>query len=64
MEQEQKPSLALSFIPVVVLLGLLIVNNVIYKDDATGGANQLALLISAGVATLLESSFKKLIIKN
>jgi NhaC family Na+:H+ antiporter len=60
MEQEQKPSLALSFIPVVVLLGLLIVNIVIYKDDATGGANQLALLISAGVATFIGIFIQKI----
>ncbi len=52
MNQKQ-PSVGLSLIPVLVLMVLLITNILVYKDDATGGANQMALLVSAGVAILL-----------
>ncbi len=40
-----------SLIPVLLLIGLLVVNIIIFKDEATGGPNQLALLI-AGLVTV------------
>lgn len=49
----KKPNLFLSLLPVILLVFLLIVNIIIFKDDATGGANQTALLLSAFVAALI-----------
>ncbi len=40
-----------SLTPVLLLIGLLVANVIIFKDDATGGPNQLALLI-AGLVTV------------
>ncbi|EQC49736.1 Na+/H+ antiporter NhaC [Bacteriovorax sp. DB6_IX] len=61
----KKPGLLISLIPIVLLVFLLIVNVVIFKDDATGGANQTALLITAFFAGLigvygLKTPFKKI----
>ncbi len=47
------PSLLVSLIPVIVLLFLLVVNIVVFKDDATGGSNQLALLIAGALAAFI-----------
>lgn len=47
------PSLGISLVPVLFLIGLLVVNIIVYKDDATGGANQIALLLAGFVAALL-----------
>ena len=44
-------SLSLALIPIIVLISLLILNIVIFKDGATGGPNQLALMFS-GIFTL------------
>ena len=49
----KKPSLLVSLIPICLLVFLLIVNVIIFKDDATGGANQTALLLSAFAAGLI-----------
>ena len=49
--QRREPGLLLSFVPVIFLVALLILNVVVFKDDATGGANQIALLLS-GMLTL------------
>lgn len=46
-------SLFSSVIPVIVLVTLLILNVTVFKDNATGGANQMALLISAGIAAVI-----------
>ena len=52
----KKPSLFQSFIPIIVLVGLLIVNvRFIYGDDALSGSNQLALLFSAAIAAVIAS---------
>jgi NhaC family Na+:H+ antiporter len=48
-----KPSLLISFIPVVVLVTLLVFNVIVYSDDATYGPNQLALLFAAATAALI-----------
>ena len=42
-----------AWIPIVVLIGLLVVNVRIYGDAATYGPNQIALLIAAAVAVLV-----------
>jgi len=53
VQTDKKPGLALSLSPVLVLIALLVVNILVFKDDATGGANQLALFISGLFASLL-----------
>ena len=54
MSTIKKPSLIQSFLPIIVLVGLLIVNVIlVYGDDALGGANQLALLFSGAVAAVI-----------
>jgi NhaC family Na+:H+ antiporter len=57
MTDEEIDSIPLIYalIPIVVLIGLLIlnVNKLTYGDSATLGANQLALLVSAGVAGII-----------
>ena len=56
MSTIKKPSLFQSFLPILVLVGLLVVNVLfVYGDDALGGANQLALLFSAAVASIVAS---------
>jgi NhaC family Na+:H+ antiporter len=44
---EQRPSLLYSLIPVTFLVILLIINVLIFKDDASYGPNQVALLLGA-----------------
>ncbi len=53
---EKSPNLIISLVPIVVLISLLIINVIIFKDDATGGPNQLALL-SAGVVAIIIGIF-------
>jgi len=53
MTAEKQPSLLMSFIPLVFLMVLLATNVAYYGDDSLGGANQMALLLSGGVATLI-----------
>lgn len=47
------PSLLVSFIPLLVLMALLGFNIYLFGDGATGGANQIALLIAAAVAIVI-----------
>ena len=47
-----------AIVPVVVLVGLLIFNVVLYKDDATYGPNQIALIVAAMVAGLFGWAMK------
>ena len=42
-----------AWIPIVALIGLLVVNVIIYKDNATFGPNQIALLFAAAVAVFV-----------
>ena len=42
-----------AFIPVTVLIGLLAFNVYVFKDDATGGPNQIALLFGAVIASAI-----------
>jgi len=54
MSEYRRPSLLQSFIPIIVLVALLIVNvRGVYGDNALSGANQLALLLSAAVAGII-----------
>src|SRR5690606_33314029 len=49
----KRPSLWISLLPVLFLMGLLVFNIVLFKDGATGGPNQLALLISGAFAAII-----------
>ena len=53
LEKTTEPNLLISLIPVIVLMSLLVINIIIFKDDATGGSNQLALLIAGAVAVFI-----------
>lgn len=64
--QKLKPTLFQSLIPILVLMALLAISVLmIWQDDSLGGANQMALLISAAVAMLvgwkLKFSFKEML---
>jgi NhaC family Na+:H+ antiporter len=52
-ENAIEPGLLVSLIPVIVLISLLVINIIVYKDDATGGSNQLALFVSGALAALI-----------
>jgi len=49
----KQPSLLQSFIPLIFLVALLGTNVAFYGDNSLGGANQIALLLSAGVAAFV-----------
>ena len=61
---EKSPPLALAVFPIVVLIVLLGLNVWFYTDSATGGPNQIALLLAAaaavGVGLLLGIHFKRM----
>ncbi|MFV0305268.1 MAG: Na+/H+ antiporter NhaC [Moheibacter sp.] len=61
----RKISLSVALIPVWVLIILLAVNVWVFKDDATSGSNQFALLvggaIAAGIGLLYRVSFDSII---
>jgi NhaC family Na+:H+ antiporter len=42
-----------SLIPLIILIGLLGLNVYLYGDDSLSGANQLALILGTGVATII-----------
>jgi NhaC family Na+:H+ antiporter len=50
MNHPKEPTLAQAFIPIAILTALLATNVIIYGADATGGPNQIALLLGAAVA--------------
>ena len=52
-ERTKEPSLVLSLIPIVLLIGQLSLNVFIFKDDATYGSNQIALLFAATVGAVI-----------
>lgn len=51
-----QPSLLVSLVPVLFLILMLVINVLVFKDDASYGPNQLALLL-AGMLTLGMGSF-------
>jgi NhaC family Na+:H+ antiporter len=64
--QKLKPTLFQALIPILVLMALLAISVLmIWQDDSLGGANQMALLMSAAVAMLigwkLKYSFKEML---
>lgn len=57
MDNNRKPNLFQSILPILVLVGLLILNVLkVFGDNALGGANQLALLLSSAVAVVVAIS--------
>lgn len=52
MENQNSP-LGIALFPLVVLIGLLTLNVLIFEDDSTAFSNQIALLISAAVAGII-----------
>jgi NhaC family Na+:H+ antiporter len=48
----------LALVPIIILVGLLYLNVVIYEDDATYGPNQIALLVATAIATVIGFSLK------
>ncbi|GHE86924.1 Na+/H+ antiporter NhaC [Thalassotalea profundi] len=61
MNNNREPSLVDAFIPIVSMLLLLSLSVFYFGNDSSSGPNQIALLISAGVATLigLKNGFKR-----
>lgn len=53
MTQTKSPSLLDALIPVLVLVGLLAMSVTLYGADSSYGANQIALILSAGLAALI-----------
>jgi len=56
--QFDRPFLILAWTPVLVLIGLLVANVYLYRDDSSYGPNQIALLIAAAVAAIIGSFCK------
>ncbi len=50
---KKRPSFLLALIPIFVLIAMLGLNVYFYGDNATSGPNQIALLMSAGIAIVL-----------
>lgn len=48
--KNREPSLGLSLVPLVILVFLLVVNVIFFKDDSSYGPNQIALLLAATIA--------------
>ena len=57
-KSKKEASFILALVPIVFLVGLLYLNVVIYKDDATYGPNQIALLVATAIATIIGFSLK------
>ncbi len=49
----QRPSIGLSLIPIVFLIVMMTINVMVFKDNATYGPNQFALIFAALLAGLL-----------
>ncbi|MDD0851524.1 Na+/H+ antiporter NhaC [Halobacteriovorax sp. GB3] len=56
----RRPSMTVSFLPVLFLLGLLVINIILFGDEATGGANQLALLIASAFTIVIGHFYLKI----
>ena len=52
-KNNRTPNLIEALIPIIILIALLSLNVIIYKDSATYGPNQIALIIGAVVAALI-----------
>ena len=53
MTESRQPTLIQSFIPIVFLVSLLVVNVGIFGSEALGGSNQIVQILSAGVASIV-----------
>lgn len=53
MTETRKPTLFQSFIPIIFLVLLLVVNVGIFGSEALGGSNQIVLILSAAVASVV-----------
>lgn len=53
MTTKREPTLGESLIPIIFLILLLSVNVGIFGSEALGGSNQIVLILSAGVATIM-----------
>jgi len=51
--RKRETTLTEAFIPIVVLISLLTLNVVFFGDDTLAGSNQIALILSAGVASVI-----------
>ncbi len=49
----REPGFVQSLIPIVVLIGLLALNVVLFGDETLGGPNQIVLLLAAGIAAII-----------
>ena len=50
---QREPSIPLSFAPIGVLIVLMVCNVILFKEDATYGPNQLALILASWVAGVI-----------
>jgi len=50
---KKQPTLLLALIPIAILISLLTINVIVLGPDAISGANQIALLLAAGVAGII-----------
>lgn len=53
MSISKEPSLLQSFIPILSLIILLALNVTLFGADATGGPNQIALILSGGIGAII-----------
>lgn len=53
MTEKKEPTFFQALIPIFALIALLTVNVLLFGSDAIGGANQVSLLLAAGVAGIL-----------
>ena len=52
-KNNRTPNLIEALIPIIILIALLSLNVIIYKDSATYGPNQIALIVGAVIAALI-----------
>lgn len=53
MTEKKQATLLQALIPILALIALLFLNVIVFGSDAIGGANQIVLLLAAGVAGLV-----------
>ena len=58
--KQKTPSFGISLIPIISLVFLLVLNVLLFKDDATGGPNQLALLLVGMMTMAIGSLYLKI----
>jgi Na+:H+ antiporter, NhaC family len=58
MSRHKNPNLLQAVIPILVLILLLVINVVLFGEDSSYGSNQIALIIAAGIATVIGLSLK------